>query len=76
MRDVSRRLTLRVRGMIRMFEARLKVYSSATTDFLRDYMESRNDIPQQLRSSMLYSLMAGGKRLRPALCMASCGVRV
>ena len=58
--------------MIRMFEARLKVYSSATTDFLRDYMESRNDIPQQLRSSMLYSLMAGGKRLRPALCMASC----
>ncbi|WP_010650810.1 polyprenyl synthetase family protein [Oceanobacillus massiliensis] len=29
------------------------------------------DIPQQLKSSMLYSLEAGGKRLRPVLLIAS-----
>jgi geranylgeranyl diphosphate synthase type II len=34
-------------------------------------------IPQRLMSSMSYSLLAGGKRLRPALCLAAaerCGV--
>ena len=30
------------------------------------------DLPGVLRDSMQYSVFAGGKRLRPALCMASC----
>ena len=28
--------------------------------------------PNQLREAMRYSLLAGGKRLRPILCLASC----
>ena len=35
------------------------------------------DLPPRLRDSMLYSLQAGGKRLRPVLCMstaAMCGL--
>ncbi|MBQ4132593.1 MAG: polyprenyl synthetase family protein [Desulfovibrionaceae bacterium] len=28
------------------------------------------DMPERLKESMLYSLLAGGKRLRPALCLA------
>jgi geranylgeranyl diphosphate synthase type II len=40
--------------------------------------ESASDsIPERLRESMFYSLGAGGKRLRPALCLAAaerCGV--
>ncbi|WP_246206746.1 polyprenyl synthetase family protein [Virgibacillus ihumii] len=36
--------------------------------------ELRNlEIPEQLKQSMLYSIEAGGKRLRPILMMASCG---
>ena len=28
--------------------------------------------PEKLRESMRYSLLAGGKRLRPILCLAAC----
>ncbi|MFZ9463561.1 MAG: polyprenyl synthetase family protein, partial [Vulcanococcus sp.] len=28
--------------------------------------------PESLRESMRYSLLAGGKRLRPMLCLAAC----
>ena len=39
---------------------------------LKNTLESNSYIPDNLRSSMLYSLMAGGKRLRPLLCLAAC----
>lgn len=35
------------------------------------------DVPQRLKDSMLYSLQAGGKRLRPVLCLSTaalCGL--
>src|SRR5699024_7637551 len=37
---------------------------------LNDYIEKIN-APKQLKDSMYYSLMAGGKRLRPVLLMLS-----
>jgi geranylgeranyl diphosphate synthase, type II len=40
--------------------------------------ERRNSVPAKLWSAMHYSLMAGGKRIRPALmleCLAACGGR-
>jgi len=41
---------------------------------LSEYLKkSQNDF-SKLHESMLYSVMAGGKRLRPILCMASCEV--
>jgi geranylgeranyl diphosphate synthase, type II len=36
-------------------------------------LKSKNDL-SKLHESMLYSVMAGGKRLRPILCIASCEV--
>jgi len=43
-------------------------------NFLKDYISSRKkqkDCPGQLSKSMAYSLMAGGKRIRPILALAS-----
>lgn len=42
-----------------------------------DSPHGQRDIPQRLREAMNYSLMAGGKRVRPVLCLttaAMCGV--
>lgn len=57
------------------FEQRLKTYQS----FIEDYLEKNCFVdsiePQQeLFSAMRYSLLAGGKRLRPALTMEFCRV--
>jgi len=43
-----------------LFEAELKRFCSC----------EGNSIPKRLREAMNYSLLAGGKRLRPVLCMA------
>lgn len=40
-------------------------------DRLAQYVESWNDIPKQLKESVAYSLLAGGKRLRPVLVLAT-----
>ncbi|MBI5739305.1 MAG: polyprenyl synthetase family protein [Nitrospirae bacterium] len=43
-------------------------------NFLKDYISLRKkqkDCPRQLSKSMAYSLMAGGKRIRPILALAS-----
>jgi geranylgeranyl diphosphate synthase type II len=40
---------------------------------LKYLLKSKNDL-SKLHESMLYSVMAGGKRLRPVLCIASCEV--
>lgn len=39
---------------------------------LKDQLLSLGDIPDVLSESMLYSLQAGGKRLRPVLLLAAC----
>lgn len=52
----------------------LKKKKDAVNGFLEDYISSlkkRKDCPEQLRKSMSYSLMAGGKRIRPVLAIAS-----
>lgn len=52
---------------VEMFEEHLKVFCE----------EEHDRIPERLMKSMSYSLLAGGKRIRPALCMAAaerCGV--
>lgn len=41
-------------------------------DGLSEYMKQDADCPQRLREAMSYSLMAGGKRLRPVLVMLAC----
>jgi geranylgeranyl diphosphate synthase, type II len=56
--------------------ALLKRHGDAVTDSLRALGQRYPDAPPRLIESIEYSLMAGGKRLRPALvleCFAACG---
>jgi geranylgeranyl diphosphate synthase type II len=39
---------------------------------LAGYMDDRADCPPKLREAMAYSLLAGGKRLRPLLALVAC----
>lgn len=48
----------------------LKEKKTLIDSFLRSYFKKPFN-PPVLRKSMLYSLMAGGKRIRPILCLAS-----
>lgn len=54
----------------------LEDYISTVNDKIRSALESlfpaEWEVPQQLREAMGYSLMAGGKRLRPLLVIAAC----
>lgn len=49
----------------------MTVYTSMTDDMLQKIL-SQGEMPDVLRESMRYSVFAGGKRLRPALCLAAC----
>ena len=52
----------------------LKEKRKSVDDFLKKYIASRKkqkDCPKQLSEAMGYSLMAGGKRVRPILALAS-----
>eukprot|EP00871_Galdieria_phlegrea_P003787 jgi/Galph1/4409/GphlegSOOS_G3065.1 len=61
--------------------------SPSTTELLEQYLQSKKDLVERnlktsvplvhpnltlIQQSMLYSLMAGGKRIRPILCLATC----
>ncbi len=55
--------------------ALLKRHGEATTDYLRQVLARHTEAPPRLLEAMDYSLMAGGKRIRPALvleCFAAC----
>lgn len=54
-----------------MLNSRLDAYAKITDQKL-DELLSDPTIPALLRESMAYSVFSGGKRLRPALCMAAC----
>jgi geranylgeranyl diphosphate synthase type II len=50
----------------------LKENGKLVNEFLEEYFDGRElDAPQVLKKSMRYSLLAGGKRLRPILALAS-----
>ena len=53
------------------FKDRLNYYNAMTESMLRVQIE-QGDTPPILYDSMVYSLFAGGKRLRPTLCLATC----
>jgi len=55
------------------FEEQNARYRALIEDYLKKTMEA-GDIPALLLKSMEYSLMAGGKRLRPCLCFAGCAM--
>ncbi len=52
-------------------KTKLNAYKEIVETFLAGCLKNR-DIPAKLLESMEYSLLAGGKRLRPVLCLAVC----
>lgn len=54
-----------------MLNSRLDAYAKITDQKLGELLADPT-IPALLRESMAYSVFSGGKRLRPALCMAAC----
>lgn len=48
----------------------LRRRAALVENYCREQLD-KADIPGRLKESMAYSLMAGGKRLRPALCLAA-----
>ena len=55
------------------FDARSAQYRQYTQEFLQKYYDAFADEPQQpLFDAMKYSLLAGGKRLRPVFAMEFC----
>lgn len=52
------------------FAANLKSRAALVEDELREFCARENGIPPRLREAMNYSLLAGGKRLRPVLCIS------
>ncbi len=52
-------------------KTKLVAYKQLTEDYLGACLKGR-EIPARLLEAMEYSLLAGGKRLRPALCLAVC----
>ena len=54
-----------------MMNKRLEAYSALVDKKMHTYLNDER-IPLELREAMSYSVFAGGKRLRPALVLASC----
>ncbi|MCA9025968.1 MAG: polyprenyl synthetase family protein [Planctomycetaceae bacterium] len=53
-------------------DEQLSQWRTTVEDCLRVRLESSPDCPDRLREAMAYSLMAGGKRLRPLLVLMAC----
>ena len=56
------------------FQERLVLYKNMVEDYMANYFGHEKRPYQKLIDSMEYSLMAGGKRLRPALVLEFCRV--
>ena len=60
--------------MNEFFWKKMKEYSDLTDNFLDEYLSNLHDVPVLLSESMTYSIVAGGKRLRPALLLGACSI--
>lgn len=54
------------------FESELVALRDRVNSRLEEYLAPLMDCPENLRESMAYSLLAGGKRLRPVLVLLAC----
>ena len=52
-------------------EAYLKDRQKIVEEALERYLPDQDSLPQELKAAMRYSVFAGGKRIRPILCLAS-----
>ena len=54
------------------FKEELKNYQKYMDDKLNDFFLDENSYDKRLKEAMRYSLLAGGKRIRPILMLATC----
>ena len=54
-----------------VFKEELKKYQNYIDDELDKYFKDDNTYEKRLRESMRYSLLSGGKRIRPTLMFAT-----
>lgn len=57
--------------MNKSFAEKLKHFSYITQEYLTGYLSAAPGMPNKLLESMLYSINAGGKRLRPSLLLGT-----
>jgi len=55
-----------------LLEETLQALRARVNARLEDYLQLGTDCPDRLREAMAYSLLAGGKRLRPMLVLMAC----
>ncbi len=55
--------------MEKELKSKLSYYKNIIDDFLKQYVDKLEQVPNTLRQSMGYSLLAGGKRIRPIFCI-------
>ncbi len=55
-----------------LLEESWQILKERVNQALAEYLDLGSDCPAQLKESMAYSLLAGGKRLRPILVLLSC----
>ncbi len=53
-----------------MYEERARLYQKSVETFLPAYLPVAGETPEKLEEAMAYSLLAGGKRIRPLLSLA------
>ncbi len=54
------------------FEERFSLYTKMINDSLNNEFKEKDCLQKVVYDAMMYSVMAGGKRLRPMLCLAVC----
>jgi geranylgeranyl diphosphate synthase type II len=54
------------------FKEKQKYYADIVNDFLENYLKENDLLEKSVYCAMRYSLLAGGKRLRPVLSLAVC----
>ena len=52
-------------------KSKIDYYNELVNDKMQEYL-SDSEIPSEMQKAMSYSVFAGGKRLRPALLLATC----
>src|SRR3990172_1155701 len=55
-----------------LLEETLQALRARVNGRLEEYLQLGPDCPERLREAMAYSLLAGGKRLRPMLVLLAC----
>ena len=57
--------------MMNSLKSKIHYYNELVNDKMQEYL-SDSEIPSEMQKAMSYSVFAGGKRLRPALLLATC----